>query len=102
MRQKNQNRRKLKYLPDPEPLGARPKTPCKRMFFRIAKFIADQRGKGKLNSECDMFGIYRSDAYAAATFLYGKLIYQINSSKCYLPQRYVKSLPLLDMAKQAI
>ena len=32
MLQKNQNRRKLKYLPDPEPLGARPKTPCKRMF----------------------------------------------------------------------
>ena len=34
----------------------------------FAGFIASQRGKGKLNSECNAFSIYRSDAYAAATF----------------------------------
>ena len=32
VRQKNQKRRKPKYLPGPEPLGARPKTPCKQRF----------------------------------------------------------------------
>ncbi len=68
VRQKNEKRRELKYLPDPEPLGASPKTPCKRMFFRIAQFIASQRGESYLYSECNAFGIYRSDAYAAATF----------------------------------
>ena len=70
VRQKNEKRRELKYLPDPEPLGACPKTPCKRMFFRIAQFIASQCGEGYLYSECNAFGIYRSDAYAAATHLF--------------------------------
>ena len=36
----------------------------------FAGFIASQRGKGKLNSDCDIIGIYRSDAYAAATYLF--------------------------------
>ena len=37
-------------------------------IIAFARFIASQRGKCYLYSECDTLGIYRSDAYAAATF----------------------------------
>ena len=38
-KQKNENRRKLKYLPDPEPLGASPKTPCKQLFSVLQNLL---------------------------------------------------------------
>ena len=60
----------VRYLPDPEPLGARPQDPMQTKLLGFAGFIASRRGKGKLNSECNAFGIYRSDAYAAATYLF--------------------------------
>ena len=37
-------------------------------IFGFVRFITSQRGKGNLYSECDLITIYRSDAYAAATY----------------------------------
>ena len=45
-KQKNQNFRKPKYLPDLEPLGARPKTPCKRMFSLLHNLSQANAARG--------------------------------------------------------
>ena len=56
--------------PGPWTAWGTPQDPMQAIIFGFAKFIADQRDKGNLYSKCNAPGIYRSDAYAAATYLF--------------------------------